>query len=131
MSRSDQDTMNGESWFPSDIRTAQPIRCEDSFGRKRLFIEIFADTDRSGLMRAWKGVLHYQKQLPGYKAKWGRAGETAQRKQIVTLFQQGLRPVDVYSQMVQGRNESVNTHEALKRLVYRIARERKVTANVT
>ena len=134
--------LNGETWFPPDTRTAQSIRCEDSFGRKRLLVEIYADTDRADFIRSWKDISFYQKQLPGYRTKWRRVDETGLRKQIVVLLRQDLRPAEVCRRLMRdlrpqeirtqsGYDSWENRQAALRRLVYRVDRERRVTANVT
>ena len=136
-------------WFPPDERdTIRPILCEDSFSRKRLLVEIFANTDRSEFIRAWKGISPSQKRLPGYRAKWGRADETTLRKQIRVLLRQGRRPTEIVRCLVKELEPKgitisekpedqklydawLNRLEALRRLVYRVAREWRVTTNVT
>ena len=142
--------LNGDTtWFPPDERDAiQTILCEDSFGRKRLLVEVFSNTDRGEFIRAWKHISSFQKQLPGYKAKWGRAGETAMRSRICILLHEGLKPTEVFKRLTEEMEPKeitlsekpehqkqydhwLNTKEALRRLVYRVAREQRVTANVT
>lgn len=134
---------SGEKWFPPSERTSQPIPCEDSFGQKRLLVEIFADTDQAGFLRSWKGLCFYQKHLPGYDRKWGRSEETALRKQIVALHRKGLKPTGIYKHLVQklepeddlGEPKAYDAWEDKKenllRSIYRVCSKRGATASVT
>ena len=116
---------DGETWFPPDTRTAQAISAQDRYGRRRLFVEVFADTNRSGLIRAWKSFSYLQKSLPGYHAKWRRSLSTLQ-KRVLRLHQRGLNPKEIYVAMLRSLPEWDESLEATRRAVYRIVRRARV-----
>lgn len=96
--------LTDEIWLPPDRRISQPIVATDHFGRKRLFIEIFADTTKADWIQSlpgrlpgtsrkrkvspWKTVADLQRYLPGSDKKWDRA-EVEGEQEILACFQKG------------------------------------------